>query len=618
MNKIFLTLTCIVMSISSFGQLQQRPIPHVKESDKKHIGARTEAGPLPLPFWDDFSTSRETPDPEKWINSENVWINDAQGINPPTIMMASFDGLQSNGKPYSLDKTSDGLTDVLTSAPIALGAYVVSDNVYLSFYLQARGNGEIPNDNDSIQVEMKDNEGAFQWKWSVKGSSVRLDTFDIVTIKLEDPALFHDDFQFRIRSFGRQSGAFDAWHIDYVYMNHNVTDFNFPDRSLQKKPSSIFNRYWSIPISHFNELPGPYLAYSNSSGYNLFDKLQPSNFSIIATLENLQPDLSYTITKDTLADEIFSSFPNPLITGIRQVPLIANKLLNPAKVMSDTLTKIKVALFMNTDDNTAPDYDPLVYTPLDFRINDTIYTEQILQDYYAYDDGSAEYAAGLNYTGDLVAYKFGMSIPEKDTIVAVDMYFPSSGSEGTQLMDLMVWSNNKGKPGFVLHQEPLSLRPSEGVNVFSRYELNKAVVVQDTFFLGWRQASAGNMDIGLDKNNDTGDLIYFNLDGSWLQNTSVEGSLMIHPVFGNADIISSIEPGPASIAVYPNPTNGLLFFEREVSNITILDTQGKILFQQLGIPVQKIDLESIDNGIYILRFESEGKLTTKRLIKLSN
>src|SRR5687767_9650007 len=54
-----------------------------------------------LPFIDDFSTSYILPDPNKWIGAQ-TYINGTYPVDPPTIGVATFDGLKSNGMPYNM------------------------------------------------------------------------------------------------------------------------------------------------------------------------------------------------------------------------------------------------------------------------------------------------------------------------------------------------------------------------------------------------------------------------------------------------------------------------------------------------------------------------------------
>ena len=88
---------------------------------------------LTLPFIDDFSYSGSYPDNNLWSSSSSIFINSTYAVNPPTIGVATFDGLNFNRKPYSLDLTSamSGSADTLLSREIDLST---TSNVYFLFY----------------------------------------------------------------------------------------------------------------------------------------------------------------------------------------------------------------------------------------------------------------------------------------------------------------------------------------------------------------------------------------------------------------------------------------------------------------------------------------------------
>ncbi|MDH5398906.1 MAG: hypothetical protein OEX02_12210, partial [Cyclobacteriaceae bacterium] len=163
-----LTILFIIFQVTTtLGQMHISSVP--RPVKKQIANQRTEAEHLFLPFWDDFSTSVNNPDPSKWENSDDVFISDGLGIKPPTLNVASFDGLDAAGKAYSQDPLSDGITDILTSRLIDLSNLFISDDVFFSFFYQIKGNGEIPNDNDSLRLEFKDLNGSWNKIWSVSG-----------------------------------------------------------------------------------------------------------------------------------------------------------------------------------------------------------------------------------------------------------------------------------------------------------------------------------------------------------------------------------------------------------------------------------------------------------------
>jgi hypothetical protein len=222
-----------------------------------------------LPFWDDFSFTpvnqvdiplSNYPVDSLWVNVKNktVWINNGMGLNAPSLNVATFDGLDSTFLPYSQSALVNGLRDSLVSQGIILdetGVTIAERNsVFLSFAYQWQGNGEPPDDLDYFSVEFKNNTGDWETVVTIypKASFVR-DQFYDTLIKVDGDRFFHDSFQFRFRNFGRQSGPYDTWNLDYVYLNKNraPTDTDFPDQAISTTLTGIFGRYRSIPYHQF-------------------------------------------------------------------------------------------------------------------------------------------------------------------------------------------------------------------------------------------------------------------------------------------------------------------------------------------------------------------------------
>lgn len=113
---------------------------------------------ISLPFTEDFSTSWIYPDRKIWID-DRALINDTYAINPPSIGVATLDGLNQYGQPYipvpSGTALIDGIGDVLTSRPICLAdaGLVAGDTVFFRFFYQAEGYGDFPNPGDSLVFE---------------------------------------------------------------------------------------------------------------------------------------------------------------------------------------------------------------------------------------------------------------------------------------------------------------------------------------------------------------------------------------------------------------------------------------------------------------------------------
>ena len=74
-----------------------------------------------IPFIDDFSNNSYYPDSNLW-EDKYVYVNRNYGVNPITIGVATFDGLDENGRAYDMTFTSTDSenADTLTSQQIDL------------------------------------------------------------------------------------------------------------------------------------------------------------------------------------------------------------------------------------------------------------------------------------------------------------------------------------------------------------------------------------------------------------------------------------------------------------------------------------------------------------------
>ncbi|MEO1049506.1 MAG: T9SS type A sorting domain-containing protein [Bacteroidota bacterium] len=611
-----------------------KPIP-----SKSRTNQRTEGvNPLSLPFWDDFSFTKFRPDDSLWVNSANVRVSPGLGINAPTINVATFDGLDSLGRPYSQDQFADGSTDMLTSCPIDMsGIDENNTSVFISFFYQFNGNGEVPNANDSIRLEFKNQDDEWIRVWGVDGRELinrttavvngstiltnRQDTIFHQEIFRVINDFYHDDFQFRFTSFGRQSGPFDTWNLDYIYLDdqRSISDDDYPDRALSTAPSSIFSDYTAIPLTHFASAGASNLTSASIEYNNLDDSLQVIDFINRATIRKTNSDTTIFFATQNL-DSIFGFVTAPFERRVFQNVDFADI----TDIVADTMTSfdIQYDFYIRSGDNIPlnldGDYEER-YEPIDFRTNDTVSVSYTLADFYAYDDGEAEFGAGLNQAGDEIAYLFEMRTDDPDTLVSVDFHFPFiSNSPAGRQIDLIVLRNLDNTSSSILLEETITLPPADSINAFFEYQLRRSIVVQDSFFIGWRQVTIGDLPIGLDRSNDTGDKIYVNLGGGWMQNTSVMGSLMLRPRFGKPSTVITNLDDPLNrpeIKLYPNPTTGSVTIEGSYDHLYIYNANGKqVKYGFEGTGTNRVNLSDLPNGLYVFQFIEDDQIQTKRII----
>jgi hypothetical protein len=632
-----LVFLIIFLCITSVGYCQLILVPIQKEnsnSDRKNNFARTRSvDPIVLPFWDDFSAVRKGyADSTKWQYGNSVWINSGMGINPPSLNVATFDGLDSLGKPYNVnDVLAKGFADKLVSAPIRMDLPSASERsaIAITFFYEYQGNGEPPDAGDLLSLSFKNNTGSWEVIWSIENDGTLLkDKFIPVTIPITADKYFHDDFQFRFQNFARLSGPYDTWHVDYIYISNGKPHTGevyplFPDRTIVEPMTSIFSDYRAMPIKHFFSDPStilinPTIKVTNLRADQNVGNQQTLNYNYFSIVSENKKDGSSLVTSTDLGNGIsagsvayneiktvtFTDFPDP----------------NQFDLTADSINIRLMVQFQTKDDTLVSengDYDFDVFNPIAFSINDSISSYSILSNYYSYDDGEAEYGAGLNQPGAQLAYRFDMKTTEPDTIVAVDIYFPRFGDESNQIIQFHILKDLTDKPSDILYQGNIPIQRNS-LNKFWRIPLGEEPQgVKGKFYIGWKQLSSATIAVGLDKNTDSGDMMYTNINGAWEQNTSLKGSLMIRPVFGPG------KQGPDTgvedslpLSVYPNPNSGTFYISSLVEAAMLFDTTGK----RISINIEpetdrtRISIQTPSTGLFLLRTYYNGVWKSNRVV----
>ena len=545
-----------------------------------------------------------------WID-QDVFLNDNYAINPWTIGVATFDGLNEAGYPH--DWTISGASDwadQLTSKPIDLSQKGVGDSLYLSFYYQAGGRGDAPESDDSLVLELYlPSNGAWQSFWGINGFTS--DEWYYQHLLLDEPAYFQNGFQFRFRSYGALTGSLDHWNLDYVYLNESrsLADTSMNDWAFTQPPLSMLDQFTAMPWKHYQQIAQDITldqlilpSYNSSSSQKL---LQPCAMDVFyeGNLETTVPYAASVLNVPPLSyfDMLYSPG-----SGFEFEPQI-----------NDTFVQFDVRFYIAT--NTTPER---------LKENDTIYHHQIFENFYAYDDGSAEAAYGLVGQGAELAYRFvlpdGIS---NDTLRALKMHFsPSVNDASGDPFFIQIWEDSMGMPGNLMYTTddfnlPVFYYPEYnlGVNGYYEYELPMLVPVSDTFYIGWRQSSADRLNIGFDKNVNRKQDIFYNL-GTGFQNTIFDGALMMRPVFTSAmDNVASIpvlENKNYRLKVYPNPANQFVTIDIESNGeVEVFDLHGRRIFSHFISEKFQLNTQYWDNGIYLVQFTApSGKKSVEKII----
>jgi hypothetical protein len=541
----------------------------------------------------------------KWKAGSNTYVNNRYPINPVSYNVATFDGLKSNGKPYSDVANYIGDGDYLTSQPINLSSFTDADSVYLSFYWQHTGIGESPDINDYLALQFKDTSGAWNTVRTILGNIPYVDTFKIDFVLISTPKYLFDNFQFRFLSHGRLSGPYDIWNLDYIYIDKNrtQTEPRIFDMTIGNASVSFLKKYTSMPYGQYFANKSAELGKLKFTTNNLDRNLTTNQVIQGVCFETTTPPNSYSYYyKDTAS---LHSTGNNIRTYQDSCFLALDSLQNQSLPM-EVANKYYVGL--NDTTNILHAY------------NNTYLTSTILWDYYAYDDGSPEWGVAANQSGAKVANKFTTNI--QDTLTHIDIYFTKSkgpNMDGRSII-LSVWNDNK----VLVRDQAVSIK----YGGYKRYKLANPFIISagKNFYVGYQQNFGDLLTVGYDKNYDHSDKVYFNLGGTtWnvynQQAGYTKGSMMIRPVFSKGQLLVTPiiegEKEALEVTLYPVPTDDLLKIQGRVSEISLYDLAGRKLLTKTFNPYEEdkiIETSSISNGLYIVEIKISDKTFVKKII----
>lgn len=576
---------------------------------------------LSLPFFDDFSTRSaatgqaspgpDQPDPVRWQPGSGVYLNNTMAVNHPTVGMATFDGLAANGLPYVRNNQfAQGYTDTLASRPINLAGLSVADSVYLSFYWQSRGLGESPDAGDSLTVQFQDQTGGWQTVWRQEGG-VANNNFVQEFILVNTAAYLHGAFAFRFRSYGRESGPFDTWNIDYVYLNRGrfQNDRFVKDVAVRQPLSPLLKRYTAMPLAQYVLNPAAETADSVTTDINnLFNNFNSTTFR-------------FTV-RDVVSGRLVQD-DGP--TGTALIPSLSSqrKSVRPAPV-TGLGTATRAVLRYKIDLLTTDDQRPSI-PGVNLRQNDSLSAQAVLDDYYAYDDGTWEFGLQVG-ARERVAVRFILNKPDVVSGVRA-VIVPFRTNQTGQPFVLSVFGNSNGRPGTALYQKSFATQYAPSRNGFVDFTFDRGVAVKDTFYVGYQQISTSDttfLRIGFDKNSPFSGQIFYNGGSNWEQNQrsdafNIQGAFMLRPVMGGKESgIVTATPEPEllpPLRAYPNPTTGLIRWDSRLTRLDVLSTSGRLLHSiEPGRGQQTADVGHLPDGLYLFRLVAGDRTAVQKLI----
>lgn len=548
---------------------------------------------LSLPVIDDFSYDSHQPNPNIWVD-QNVYVNQTYCKSPITLGVATFDGLDKDGIAYELGVFSVDTADMLTSQPINLAN--PTDSVYLSFFWQAGGNGDFPENSDSLAVYFYTPQaGTWSSVWRVNN----IDSLTpFVQAMIPVPTAYHKaDFQFRFVSYGARAGAFDIWNIDYVRLddNRNINDTLFDDMSFTMPHSSLLKSFEAIPWFHYTS------SVLDISNLNVFYR---RNFkSSVFGLSMGVYELSLN------GNVLISDYQGTSISSVPNQESVFNCLYNNSFFPGGQTGEFEITAYQSHKG-----LNPSLHTT-----NDTIWRHQQFRNYYSYDDGTAEQAYLVDDNGGgFMLSRFAIATAED--LMGLYIYFlPSQYNIEDNEFTIVVYGNNNGEPGNLIYESDTTYTPRfTSTNFFLPYpikkDINKGVNVSGTIFVGIKQVKSTPLPIGFDMNSNLNkDKIRYGKPNDFYT-SFIPGNLMIRPYFRylpNDFNLPETTAGTIGVKVYPNPARQQINIESTEQNeklqFVIYNLSGQAMQEgNVNGPVQLSN--QITSGIYLLQvIDTSGK-----------
>lgn len=614
LKKAGLILLFSLFSVLSFAQIIISPIGSFADTQKQK---RQSSDDIFLPFIDDFSNYVGIPNPDKW-ESFGAVVNCSYQFNPPSVGVATLDATDIYGKLYAHATSSPFYADTLASRSIRLDSVLSpygialspSDSVYLSFYVQPAGGsgkqwemiGSRPSAEDSIILEFYSSETGWSRIWSMGGEHADSlynrygSYYKYVLIPITDQAYFNKEFRFRFRNMASLSnsslssyiGNCDQWNIDYVYLNRNRSfeDTSRRDLAFVEPAPSMLKRYQAMPSRQFrqDEMADSLhikivnladMALSSTYKYEITNESGMRLYSYDGGFENISP---YSQTQQ------YQTSPNharPTVDFVFDI--------NPERWYAfDIIHTIK--------EGVGQDWLPA---------NDTIRFKQIFEDYFAYDDGTAENGIGVEpISGSHLAVRYDLN--EKDTLSAVDIYFNTSLDEGNfKPFFICVWTCENGLPAEMIYKSEKLIPRSDSLNRFARFVLDESIVLPaGSFFISLQTKGNDYLNIGFDRNANSSEYTFSKTGSDWQQSFE-KGSVMMRPYFGYRASVGLYEVDASRIKIYPNPASTKVYLQNCDGLLKrLFDMNGRMLLQTRE---NEIDISRFDCGVYILQVADEGR-----------
>jgi hypothetical protein len=498
----------------------------------------------------------------------------------------------------------------------------LADSLVLSFYWQARGWGEQPNADDSLMLQFKNSSGQWVRQWAISVDS--LTPFTKQDIVLRNSAYIHSSFQFRFLNFGRLSGAYDTWNIDYVYLNARAA-IQRPGAGIVRDvafvggPISPIKNYSQIPLSQYQEsLKADSISafVRNVLGSPIGDNVTHLMQTNIYVNQQLAKQFTDPASSSNALGLASSNGTILLQSGERVRASIATRPLQPWLSGDSAHVVYNFFLSENAEGQNA----------IDTKTNDTLSYRIDLGHAFAYDDGSAEFGWGINKKFGKFAYQFEAF--KAWEMNAVDIHIAKVGRKLTQGgfrigIYQSIDTANSANDKVLLAPIYFPIAYTEVRDGMQRLYLGQTVSIpQGKFYMIVEQLTDELLPIGFDTHRNSTDQMWVNLGGTnWKPVRNFSGSLMLRPV----QEPSSVTGLPEELAkqqedwVYPNPSNGHINWHLPIEYLAVYNTAGLLVFSAKPAQTQQsLQLSKLPSGLYLLKIEGRNGETYSQRILLED
>ncbi len=600
----------------------------LRKSESYFSSKRQITDTIKLPFFEDFTSTGLVPNTLHWTDKQ-VYVNNHFPISPPSYNVATFDNLDSKGKPYqALSGLTQNHCDSLTTNYINLknykaGAvwknYSAADSIYLSFFYQMQGLGDVLDQTDSLVLKFKNSAGNWKTVWKTSGKNYK--PFKQVMLGIQSSDYLHNNFQFRFINYGKSTGNMNQWHLDYIRLNsnRNAKDTAIQDVAINAIPFGPLKWYATMPYDHFKVNP----TYHTS----------PAHSVVVHNNNDTSVNVQYVCEVRNQYNQLVLLYPNS--GSSRNVRKFSDSTESFTGLSLDTFSGKTPSLIIKhkifpLSFNDLPDNYSAIGT------NDEYSRQFKFSNYFAYDDGTAEGGYGLDY-GSLpngpgyAAIKF--NAPKADTLRGISVFFNRSVADITnKSFSLMIWKSISEPPANTDDNDVLFKRVeipsafySDSINGFVDIVLDTAVALDaGDFYIGWQQNINFMLNIGYDNNykyaqsGGRNPNLFYNLNGYWeTVSSTISGAPMMRPIVGaplpkKVTSVESIKKRLQNIVLYPNPSGNSsvidIVSETDLTKVEVYDLSGKMILSSSDASVKQINVSELPAGFYLVKCTSSTNL----------